>query len=264
MKGIDLSKISGSGPRGRIIKADLDSVKSGEVGRSTVGSRLIPHSSMRKVIARRLCESKQTVPHFYLSMDCNITELLNSRSKINQSLENKGCKISVNDIVIKACAMALKKHPAANASWQEDGILLYNDVDISVAVAIEDGLITPIVLNADQKDITSISQEMKSLASRAKAGQLQPSEFQGGGFSISNLGMYGVKQFNAIINPPQACILAVGAAEDKPVVQNGQIVSAKIMNITLSCDHRVVDGALAAELLSTIKNMLECPVLMFI
>ncbi len=264
MKGIDLSRISGSGPRGRIIKADLDSVKSGEVGRSTVGSRLIPHSSMRKVIARRLCESKQTVPHFYLSMDCNITELLNSRSKINQSLENKGCKISVNDIVIKACAMALKKHPAANASWQEDGMLLYNDVDISVAVAIEDGLITPIVLNADQKDITSISQEMKSLASRAKAGQLQPSEFQGGGFSISNLGMYGVKQFNAIINPPQACILAVGAAEDKPVVQNGQIVSAKIMNITLSCDHRVVDGALAAELLSTIKNMLECPVLMFI
>lgn len=263
-KGIDLRGISGTGPRGRIIKADIENIKSGEVVRSLVASRLVPHTSVRKVIARRLSESKQTIPHFYLSMDCNITALLEARSKINKSLESKGVKISVNDMVIKACAMALKQHPNANASWQEDGMLIYENIDISVAVAIEDGLITPIVFNADKKDIATISQEMKSLASKAKAGQLQPSEFQGGGFSISNLGMYGVKQFNAIINPPQACIIAVGAAEDKPVVQDGQIVSAKIMNITLSCDHRVVDGALAAELLSTIKSMLECPVLMFI
>lgn len=263
-KGIDLRGVSGTGPRGRIIKADIENIKSLEIVRSSVGDRLVPHTSVRKVIAKRLSESKQTIPHFYLSMDCNITALLEARSKINGSLESKGIKISVNDMVIKACAMALKQYPNANAAWQEDGMLIYENIDISVAVAIEGGLITPIIFNADKKDIPAISQEMKSLASKAKLGQLQPSEFQGGGFSISNLGMYGVKQFNAIINPPQACIIAVGAAEDKPIVQNGQIVSAKIMNITLSCDHRVVDGALAAELLSTIKNMLECPVLMFI
>jgi len=269
-RGIDLSGISGSGPHGRIVKADLENVATRGRGLSRITplTKTTPHSSIRKVIAKRLLESKQQVPHFYVSMDCNLDALLAARQQMNQYAEDKSgkplYKISVNDMIIKAVAMALQRFPHANASWQENEMVLYNNVDISVAVAIDDGLITPIVSNADGKDLVTISNEMKGLIAKAKAGQLKPEEFQGGGFTISNLGMYGVKQFNAIVNPPQACILAVGSAEDTPVVQNGQIISAKVMTLTLSCDHRVVDGALAAQLLGTIKQMLECPVLMFI
>lgn len=263
-KGIDLKRVSGSGPRGRIVKADLSGASySKEISRSSSLSQLIPHSNIRKVIAKRLLESKQQVPHFYLTVDCNLDVLLSAREQINKQGDG-AYKISVNDMIIKASAMALQRFPQANASWQEDNMVLYNNIDISVAVAIDDGLITPIVCNADGKDLITISNEMKKLAAKAKAGQLQPEEFQGGGFTISNLGMYGVKQFNAIVNPPQACILAVGSAEDRPVVRDGQIVSAKVMSLTLSCDHRVVDGALAAQLIASIKQMLECPVLMFI
>lgn len=263
-QNIDLRNVVGSGPHGRIIKADLinktPAKSSGSVARMEQLYYTKPHSTIRKVIAKRLLESKQQVPHFYLSVDCNLDALLQARQLINSS--TKDYKISVNDLVIKASAMALKRCPQANASWQDDAMIFYNNVDISVAVAIEDGLITPIIRNADSKDLVTISNEMKGLIAKANAGQLKPEEFQGGGFSISNLGMYGVKQFNAIVNPPQACILAVGSAEDVAVVRAGQINIAKVMNLTLSCDHRVVDGALAAQFLGAIKQMIECPMLM--
>lgn len=272
-KGMNLAGIKGSGPRGRIIKDDVMNAKSGgnftfgsaaQVGRNSQDSTLIPNSQMRKVIAKRLTESKTTVPHFYMTADCNIDQLLTLREQINQRA-NGAFKISVNDFVIKACAVALRNHPKANASWTEEGILQYNNVDVSVAVAIEDGLITPIIQNADQKTLSQISNEMKDLAARAKKNALRPEEFQGGGFSISNLGMYGIKEFSAIINPPQSCILAVGASEKRVVVkQDGTFAAANVMTITVSCDHRVVDGALGAELMQTIKLFLEQPAMMFV
>lgn len=272
-KGMNLTGIKGSGPRGRIIKDDVINAKSGgnftfgattQVGRNTEESTIIPNSQMRKVIAKRLTESKSTVPHFYMSADCNIDQLLVLREQINQRA-NGAFKISVNDFVIKACAVALRNNPKANASWSDEGIIQYNNVDISVAVAIEDGLITPIIQNADQKTLSQISNEMKDLATRAKKNALRPEEFQGGGFSISNLGMYGIKEFSAIINPPQSCILAVGASEKRVVVkQDGTFGAANIMTITISCDHRVVDGAIGAELMQTIKLFLEQPAMMFV
>lgn len=272
-KGMNLAGIKGSGPRGRIIKDDVVNAKGGsnftfgaaaQVGRNSEESTLVPNSQMRKVIAKRLTESKTTVPHFYMSADCNIDQLLTLREQINQRA-NGAFKISVNDFVIKACAVALRNHQKANASWTEEGIIVYNNVDVSVAVAIEDGLITPIIQNADQKTLSQISNEMKDLAARAKKNGLRPEEFQGGGFSISNLGMYGIKEFSAIINPPQSCILAVGASEKRVVVkQDGTFAAANIMTITVSCDHRVVDGALGAELMQTIKLFLEQPAMMFV
>jgi pyruvate dehydrogenase E2 component (dihydrolipoamide acetyltransferase) len=217
---------------------------------------------MRKVIARRLTESKQTVPHFYLSSNFEIDALLKLRAELNAKSPKDGAgafKLSVNDLVIKACAVALRRHPNVNASYTEEAIIQYADVDISIAVAIPDGLITPIIRKADSQGLAAISNSMKDLGSRAKAGKLKPEEFQGGGFSISNLGMFGIPEFSAIINPPQGAILAVGAGEKRAVVKNDAIAIATMMTVTLSCDHRVVDGALGAEFLATLKGIIEEP-----
>jgi pyruvate dehydrogenase E2 component (dihydrolipoamide acetyltransferase) len=263
-KGIDLSLVKGSGPYNRIIKEDILSFKQishkGEIHRNSTEYKIIPTNNIRKIIAKKLLESKQNVPHFYLSIDCNLDKLMELRNDLNNlSTEHNKYKISVNDFVIKASARALKKVPESNSSWSDDGILQYNNVDISVAVAIEDGLVTPIIMNADQKGIIQISEEMKILAKKAKEGKLAPHEFQGGSFTISNLGMYGISHFSAIINPPQSCILAVGAGIDKPIVIDGEICVSKIMTVTLSCDHRVVDGAVGARLLNAFKEYIENP-----
>ena len=278
-KGVSLAGIQGTGPHGRIVKADVEEAKSSPAsgrataavsyGRNPVETTEIPNGMMRKVIAKRLLESKQTVPHFYLSVDCDINSLLAARERINDAApkdkEGKPAyKISVNDMIVKATAQALKVVPAANATWTDAAILQYNNVDISVAVAIDGGLITPIVKNADQKSLAAISAEVKDLAGRARKGTLKPEEFQGGGFSISNLGMYGVKSFSAIVNPPQSCILAVGASEERPVIKGGKVEVATIMNVTLSVDHRSVDGAVGAEFLQAFKRFIEDPVMMMV
>ncbi len=267
-EGISLSDIIGSGPRGRIIKADILSAgknNKGRVQRHREEYRLIPNNNMRKIIAKRLLESKLTVPHFYLSIECIMDALLGVREQINSSFgDDKTKRLSVNDFIILACAKALKAVPAANASWTDSAIMMYNNVDISVAVAIDGGLITPIIKNADQKDIIKISSEMKDLAKRAKENALLPEEFQGGGFSISNLGMYGIKSFNAIVNPPQGCIMAVGMSSKRPVVIDDKIEIKTMMDVTISCDHRVVDGAVGAEFLAAFKKYMEAPILMFV
>jgi pyruvate dehydrogenase E2 component (dihydrolipoamide acetyltransferase) len=261
----------GSGPNGRIVKDDIllfasnnKNFSNNNVARNPQETTIIKNNNIRKVIAKRLLESKQNVPHFYLSCELDITKMLEIRSILNKDAEQNSAnyKISVNDFIIKACALALKKVPNANSSWTEESIILYNNIDISVAVAIDGGLITPIIRNADQKNIVDISNEMKQLAKKARDGKLQPEEFQGGSFSISNLGMYGIDNFSAIINPPQSCILAVSRAVRKPIVgHNSQIIIADTMNITLSCDHRVVDGAVAAEFLKALRYYIENPVL---
>jgi pyruvate dehydrogenase E2 component (dihydrolipoamide acetyltransferase) len=280
--GVDISKIAGSGPNGRIVKADVDAALSrgpAPVAAAapaplvaaprpaapvaiTAPHTAVPNSSIRKVIARRLAESKATIPHFYVSTDVEIDALLKIRADLNARSPKDGpgaYKLSVNDLVIKATAVTLRRFPHVNAMWTEDAILQLHDVDISVAVSIPDGLITPIVRNADIKGLAAISTEMKDLAARAKTGKLKPEEFQGGGFSISNMGMYGVKDFAAIINPPQAGILAVSAGEQRPVVKNGALAIATVMTLTLSVDHRVIDGALAAEFLQALKRNIEDP-----
>jgi pyruvate dehydrogenase E2 component (dihydrolipoamide acetyltransferase) len=280
--GVDISKIAGSGPNGRIVKADVDAALSrgpAAVAAAapaplvaaprpaapvaiTAPHTTVPNSSMRKVIARRLAESKASIPHFYVSTDVEIDALLKIRADLNARSPKDGpgaYKLSVNDLVIKATAVTLRRFPNVNAMWTEDAILQLHDVDISVAVSIPDGLITPIVKNADIKGLAAISNEMKDLAARAKTGKLKPEEFQGGGFSISNMGMYGVRDFAAIINPPQAGILAVSAGEQRPVVKNGALAIATVMTLTLSVDHRVIDGALAAEFLQALKRNIEDP-----
>jgi pyruvate dehydrogenase E2 component (dihydrolipoamide acetyltransferase) len=280
--GIDLSAVKGSGPDGRIVKRDVDDAVAKGVGKvvapeaSSGGaeaeqlaparsdtSELVKLSTMRKVIAQRMAESKSQVPHFYLTMDCELDELLKVRKALNAAQEE--VKISVNDFVIRACAMGLMEVPAANVAYEGEGVMRqFHTADISVAVAIPGGLITPIVRAAEQKGFKQISADMKDLATRARDGKLAPEEYQGGSFSISNLGMFGVKQFDAVINPPQACILAVGAGEQRPVVKDGQIVPATVMSCTLSVDHRVVDGAIGAELLAAIKRYIENPALMLL
>jgi pyruvate dehydrogenase E2 component (dihydrolipoamide acetyltransferase) len=228
----------------------------------TAPHKLVPHTGMRRVIAKRLTESKQSVPHFYLTMDIELDALLKLRGELNARSAKDGAgafKLSVNDMVIKAAAIALRRVPKVNASFTEEGVAFYDDVDVSVAVAIPDGLITPIIRRADQKGLATISNEMKDLGLRARAGKLKPEEFQGGGFSVSNLGMFGVKDFQAIINPPQAAILAVGAGEQRPVVKDGQLAVATVMSATLSVDHRVVDGALGAEWLQAFKAIIQEP-----
>lgn len=270
---INLENIDGSGPRGRIIKADVVNANSKHTTGQTSSTQrniesggydLLPISNMRKVIAKRLLESKLTVPHFYLNLECNLDKLLEYRSRINEILEQDK-KISVNDFVIKAVASAILKVPGVNASWSEEGIIQYRDIDISVAVAIDGGLVTPIIKCANRKSLTEISTEMKELATKARAGKLKPEEYQGGGFSISNLGMFGIKQFSAIINPPQGCILAVGAGIKKPVVDAGdKIQVSTIAEMTLSIDHRVIDGALGARFLSYFKEYMENPIKMLI
>jgi pyruvate dehydrogenase E2 component (dihydrolipoamide acetyltransferase) len=272
--GIPLQNIKGTGPRGRIVRHDVqEAIRAGGVVKRVVRQEklatAVPVDMMRKVIAERLLQSKQHIPHFYLTVECVLDKLMELRADINAQapLGEDGkplYKISVNDLVIKASAYALKAIPEANASWDNDQIIMYNNVDISVAVAIEGGLITPIVKNADQKTIIMISNEMKSLAKRARQGALAPEEYQGGGFSISNLGMYGIKQFNAIVNPPQSCILAVGGAEEKVVLKDGQVSTQKVMNVSASCDHRVVDGAVGAEFLQAFKQAIEKPSIMLL
>ncbi|MDP3163126.1 MAG: pyruvate dehydrogenase complex dihydrolipoamide acetyltransferase [Reyranella sp.] len=278
-KGLDLSGIKGSGPGGRIVKADVEQAKPGAAPAAAPapkaapvftpqpilaapGDTRIPHTSIRKVIARRMLESKQQVPHFYLTVELEIDALLAARQAINAVTEKRGAKVSVNDMVIKACAKALRDHPECNASWTEDEMIQYGAVDISVAVATDRGLITPIVRNADMKGLAQIAVEMKDLAARAKVGKLKLEEFQGGGFTISNLGMFGVKDFAAIINPPQAMILAVGAGEERVVVRKGQMVVRNMMNCTLAVDHRVVDGAMGAQYLQTLRAYVEQPAAM--
>lgn len=265
--GVNLSNLTGTGPHGRIIKADVLSGTraKGQITRNAQEYKTIPNTNMRKIIAKRLLESKVTVPHFYLSVECMMDSVLEARAQLNASLgDDKSKKLSVNDFVIMATAKALKDVPCANASWSEDAIMQYNNVDISIAVAIDEGLITPVIRNADQKELTSISSEMKDLAKRAKANSLKPEEFQGGGFTISNLGMYGVKNFNAIINPPQGCILAVGMSSKRAVVVEDKIEVRTMMDVNLSCDHRVVDGAVGATFLAAFKKYMESPILMFI
>lgn len=269
---LSLVGIIGSGPGGRIIKNDVlqaiqqqgSAVKA--IKRNPNLTTAIKNSNIRKVIASRLQQSKQTVPHFYLSCEFNVDKLNEMRATINSNApcNDKGeptYKISVNDIIIKATAMALKKVPSANASWTDEAILQYNNVDIAVAVAIDGGLITPIIKNADQKSLQEISIEAKSLIKKARDGKLQPEEFQGGSFSISNLGMFGIDQFCAIVNPPQSCILAVSQAVEKPIVEHKQIKIATMVNFTISCDHRVVDGAVAAEFLKALRLYIEQPIL---
>jgi pyruvate dehydrogenase E2 component (dihydrolipoamide acetyltransferase) len=286
--GVDLSRITGSGPQGRVIKVDIEAAlaRGGAPMRAPAAApglapapapaatvsggmryKLVPHTTMRKVIARRLTESKQQVPHFYLTIDCEIDTLLKARADINAKAPEKGegaYKLSVNDFVIKAAAVALRRVPAANASWSDEGTLMYENVDISVAVAIPGGLITPIIREADRKGLVQISAEMKDLAARAKENKLKPEEFQGGTFSISNLGMFGIKQFEAVINPPQGCILAVGAGEQRAVVKDGQLAVATVMSCTLSVDHRVVDGAVGAEYMQHFKRIVENPLMMLL
>jgi pyruvate dehydrogenase E2 component (dihydrolipoamide acetyltransferase) len=268
MEGISLNMVQGSGPHGRIVKADVLAAASaprGRVMRNAEEFNLVPNNNMRKVIAKRLLESKNTVPHFYLNIDCQMDALLEAREHLNNKhAEDKSKRVSVNDFIILAVAKALKDVPEANSSWTDEAIRLYNNVDVAVAVAIDGGLVTPIIRNADQKDIIKISAEMKELAQRAREGKLMPEEYQGGGFSISNLGMFGIKSFNAIINPPQSCILAIGQSVKKPVVNNDKIEIATVMEVNLSCDHRVVDGAVGARFLTAFKRYIEAPILMFL
>ena len=268
-RDIPLSSIKGSGPHGRILKIDVDNFDIKKIeypNQNNLESNnfeIVKNSAMRKTIAERLVKSKNEAPHFYLSLDCNIDELLKVRKAIN-SKSNDEYKISVNDMIIKASSAALLKVPKANASWENENTKYFNNTDISVAVAIEGGLITPIVKNVQSKGLLEISMDMKDLANKAKDGKLQPEEYLGGSFSISNLGMYGIKDFSAVINPPQGCILAVGSGEKRVIVINDEISIATIMTVTLSCDHRVVDGAVGAEFLSEFKNFIENPSLMLL
>ena len=288
-KGVDLGSISGSGPHGRIVKTDILDVNVSTVDtnqeslanpvlRTNVqkasGSSItnlyadrefkeIPLNSMRKTVATRLTEAKQNIPHFYLRREAKIDELLQVRERLNEHLAEKNNKLSINDFIIKSCALALQSVPTANAIWAEDKILQLKPSDIAVAVAVEDGLFTPIIRDADTKSLSNISKEMKELADKARSKKLMPSEYQGGSFSISNLGMFGVDNFDAVINPPHGAILAVGRGLKKPIVNEDDTISvANLMSLTLSVDHRVIDGALGAKLLQNITKYLEDPVLM--
>jgi pyruvate dehydrogenase E2 component (dihydrolipoamide acetyltransferase) len=269
LKNIDLTSVLGSGPNGRILKIDIESLSDNnnlKIENSlniNDNFEIVKNTTMRKTIAERLVKSKNEAPHFYLSLDCNIDKLLEIRASIN-SKSNNDLKISVNDIIIKTVSASLIKVPKANASWENENTKYFKNTDISVAVAINGGLITPIVRDVQSKGLMSISLEMKNLSTKAKEGKLLPEEYVGGSFSISNLGMFGIKEFSAVINPPQGAILAVGAGEQRPVVIDGQISIATIMTVTLSCDHRVVDGAVGAEFLSAFKEYIENPALMLL
>ncbi|APR04340.1 pyruvate dehydrogenase complex dihydrolipoamide acetyltransferase [Thauera chlorobenzoica] len=297
--GVDLSVVRGRGPHGRVLRADVESAArqaaevlvpsaalapgrtaplpaatvaaAGTAAPSAAGAAFedIPHSAMRRVIAQRLGEAKRTVPHFYLSLDCTVDALLALRAQLNAQLDAQldaqvgahpgGGKLSVNDFIVKAVALALRRVPGCNAAWTEAAIRRFAEVDVAVAVATPGGLITPIVRHADDKSLGTLSAELRALAGRAREGRLKPEEYQGGGFTVSNLGMYGIREFAAIINPPQACILAVGACEPRPVVRDGSLAVATLMSCTLSVDHRVVDGALAAEFLAEFRRLIENP-----
>lgn len=268
---VDIQSLSGTGPHGRIIKADVEaalaSPKPGFTSPSTAiatgGSEFVPHTAMRRTIAARLQESKQQAPHFYLTVDCELDTLLENRKALN-SQAGDDVKISVNDLIIRAAAMAQKAVPQVNGYFEEEGCRYFEDVDISMAVAIEGGLITPVVRNADKLGLAELSKTTKDLALRAREGKLAPEEYAGGGFTISNLGMFGVREFAAVINPPQSAILAVGAGEQRAVVKDGALAVATIMSVTLSADHRIVDGALGAQWLQAFKGFVENPVTMLL
>jgi len=283
-KGVDLKAIKGTGPHGRVVKSDVEAAPQGGAAapQAAAGAAapvrehktlaqlgipdgtydLVPLNGMRKTIARRLTDSFRDVPHFPLMMDLEIDTLLAARTRINAMLEKSGVKVSVNDIVIKAVAMALKAVPAANASFTPEGIAMHHDADVAMAVAIDGGLITPIIRKAQTKSLSEIAVETKDLAARARSMKLKPEEFQGGTFSVSNLGMFGIKTFQSIINEPQGCIMSVGAGEPRPVVKNGQLAIATVMSVTLTCDHRVVDGAVGAAFMQAFKAMIEDPATM--
>lgn len=258
---VDLARIKGSGPGGRIVKRDVEAAAAA-LPAAAAAYQEIPNNSMRRMIARRLTEAKQSIPHFYLSIDCSIDALLAMRKDLNEFSDT--ARLSVNDFVIKAAALALRQLPEVNASWTEAAIRRYHSVDVSVAVSTPAGLITPIVRDADRKGMAQIASEMKALAERGRMGKLLAEEYQGGGFTISNLGMYGIREFAAIINPPQSCILAVGAGEARPVVKDGALAIATMMTCTLSADHRVVDGALGAEYLAAFRKLIEHPLNMLL
>ena len=292
--GIDLSRIAGTGPHGRVIARDVDAAKSGKGLKAPAAApspapsiaptmsdqqilalfepgsyEIVPHDGMRRTIAQRLTASVQNVPHFYLTIDCDIGRLLAAREEINKAAptdkEKKPLyKLSVNDFVIKAMAIALQRIPNCNVSWTESGMLKHKHSDIGVAVAMPGGLITPIIRKAETKSLSTISAEMKDFAARARARKLKPEEYQGGTTAVSNLGMYGINHFTAVINPPHATILAVGASEERAVVRNGKVEAAHMMSVTLSCDHRAVDGALGAELIGAFRLLIENPVMMMV
>jgi pyruvate dehydrogenase E2 component (dihydrolipoamide acetyltransferase) len=300
--GVDVSAVSGSGPHGRVVKADVEAAVAGGGAKSTAARAeteqkataapagkpmsddavlklfeegsydLVPHDNMRKTIARRLVEAKSTIPHFYLTLDCEIDALLKLRGEINAvapvKKTDKGevpaYKVSVNDMVIKAMALALRDVPTANVSWTDANMVQHKHSDVGVAVSISGGLITPIIRKAEEKTLSAIANEMKDLAARARTRKLKPEEYQGGTTAVSNLGMFGIKDFSAVINPPHATILAVGAGEERAVVKNGEIKIATIMSVTLSTDHRAVDGALGAELLQAFKRRIENPLGMLV
>ena len=264
-QGIDLGSVQGSGPNGRVVKRDIEEYEEQAPSPAaapsaqpveTAGDEDVRISQMRKTIARRLAESKFTSPHFYETTDIDMKNVVDIRSRLN---EVSDVKISFNDLVVKACAVALRRHPGVNSSWMGDVIRKHGSIHIAMAVAIEDGLVTPVIRNVDQKGLSQISRESKELAQKARDRKLQPEEWEGSTFSVSNLGMFGIEEFTAIINPPNSCILAVGAIRDVPVVENGEVVPGKRMKVTLSSDHRIVDGAMAAEFLSTLKKLLEDP-----
>jgi len=276
--GVDLGAIEGSGPGGRIVLGDVEASAAEESPAAPPSSvpaarqtavelpppgtyEKVPADKIRSIIARRLGDAKRDIPHFYLTIDCELDKLLASRRQLNESAQG-GMNISVNDFIIKACALALRDVPGANTGWADDTLLKFTSVNVAVAVATPKGLMTPVVAQADSKDLAAISVEIKELASRAKEGRLKPYEYKGGGFTLSNLGMYGIREFSAIINPPQACILAVGAGVSRPIVKDGEIVVATVMACTLSVDHRAVDGALGAEFLQHVKRYIEQPDLM--
>ena len=292
--GIDVARISGTGPHGRVIARDVEEAKSGKGLKAPAAApaaapaiapaisdkqilalfepgsyEIVPHDGMRRTIAQRLTAAVQTIPHFYLTMDCEVGKLLAAREEINAAApkdkEKKPLyKLSVNDFVIKAMAIALQRIPDCNVSWTESGMIKHKHSDIGVAVAMPGGLITPIIRKAETKSLSTISNEMKDFAARARARKLKPEEYQGGTTSISNLGMYGINHFTAVINPPQSTILAVGTSEERAVVRNGQIEAASIMSVTLSCDHRAIDGALGAELIGAFKTLIENPIMMMV
>ncbi|MEG2313839.1 pyruvate dehydrogenase complex dihydrolipoamide acetyltransferase [Brevundimonas sp.] len=288
MAGLDLKAIKGSGPHGRIVKRDVEAAQASGGATASASAPaaaaapaavkpapslaqlgipdgtydLVPLDGMRKAIARRLVDSVNNVPHFPLFIDVELDALMAARAQINKMLEPRGIKVSVNDFVIKAAAMALKAVPEANASYTPEGIAMHHNADVSMAVAIDGGLITPIIRKAETKGLAQIATESKDLAKRARDRKLKPEEFQGGTFSVSNLGMFGIKQFTSIINEPQGCIMSVGAGEKRPVVKNGELAVATVMTVTLTCDHRVVDGAVGARFLQAFKPLLEDPLSM--
>jgi len=261
--GLELDEIDGSGPEGRVVKRDVEAALERDVRLPAAAPgeeyRDVPVSQMRKTIARRLTESLSPVPHFFLTIDVDMTRVVEARRRMNALLEDDGVKVSVNDIVLRATAAALLRHPACNASWQGDTIRVYDVVHLGVAVAVEDGLITPIVRNAHAKGLVQIGSEVREMAGRAREKKLKPDEYTGATFSVSNLGMLGIQEFTAIINPPEAGILAVGRLEDRPVAVDGELTVMPRMRMTMSCDHRVIDGATGARFLQTLQGMLEEP-----